>query len=66
VQVAPLTAKAAAAGLAPVWCRSYEPKGHGRARGDRGRSSSRFVTVTWLPAWVAVADQAWVIRCPAV
>jgi hypothetical protein len=62
VQAEPLTAKAAGRGFDPVWV-PFMPK-LTEAPGASAAFHEALVTVTWVPACVAVADQAWVIFCP--
>ena len=64
MQAEPFRAKAAGRGFDPVWV-PFMPKVTD-APGASAAFHPALVTVTCVPDWVAVADQAWVTRCPAV
>jgi hypothetical protein len=64
VQAEPFKAKAVGRGFDPVWV-PFMPK-LADAPGASAPFQLALVTVTWVPDWVAVADQACDTRCPAV
>ncbi len=64
VQVEPLRVKAMGRGFDPL-CVPFMPK-LTDAPGASAPFQATLVAVTCVPDWVAVADQAWVTRCPAV